>query len=566
MMDHLTIRQKLYAVFGALLVIFACVCLYSGYTLYAINNNAMRIATQHVKSVLALSQTTRALAVYRKAEYAMAGATTLSAQIYASQQMRGLAQQMDITFDAIAPELAGGTADDFQAMRAAWDAYKEHHAPFEEAVLAGRHDEAIKTLAATDADYEAIDWALGRIVDQRKDFIQQETNAATAHYETAKITLIAATLFVLLLATFMATYLSRSINRSVAYLMGISKEVAGGNLTVPVEVRTRDEFGILTGAYKETVETLHGLIESIQTMAQDVATFAEHLTQNADQSAEATQQVAGSIANVAASAAAQGEKIGTSSTDIVAMADDLHGFEQKAEASSAAAGRVDTIAKQGRDAVTGAVSQMTEISASVEQSAQAIRMLAERSTEIGQISDTISSIAEQTNLLALNAAIEAARAGEAGRGFAVVADEVRKLAEESGSAASKIAGLIASIQNETQEAARRMEQGTKDVEEGRTVIVQAGEAFQTITEAVGGLATQADAILSGARASAERAENLVKVMADIHASSESVTSETHSVSAATEEQAATMDDVAEASRKLLELSNQLQAAAARFRI
>ncbi|MCI6284880.1 MCP four helix bundle domain-containing protein [Selenomonas sp.] len=92
MMDHLTIRQKLYAVFGALLVIFACVCLYSGYTLYAINNNAMRIATQHVKSVLALSQTTRALAVYRKAEYAMAGATTLSAQIYASQQMRGLAQ------------------------------------------------------------------------------------------------------------------------------------------------------------------------------------------------------------------------------------------------------------------------------------------------------------------------------------------------------------------------------------------------------------------------------------------------------------------------------------------
>ena len=374
------------------------------------------------------------------------------------------------------------------------------------------------------------------------------------------------TVLLLLLAMFMATYLSRTINHSVAYLMGILKEVADGNLTVPVEVRSSDEFGVLTGAYKETVGNLHDLIENIQTTAHDVASFAGNLTENANQSADATQQVAQSVTNVAMSASEQERKIDLSSTEIVAMAQELHGFEQKAEASNTAADRVDAIAEQGRDAVTGAVTQMTEISDSVEQSAHAIRMLAERSSEIGQISDTISSIAEQTNLLALNAAIEAARAGEAGRGFAVVADEVRKLAEESGSAASKIAALISSIQNETQEAVMRMEQGTKDVEEGRTVIAQAGEAFQTITEAVSSLTQQAEAILSGARASAGRAEKIVAVMEDIHSSSKDVATETESVSAATEEQAATMDNVAEASRKLLELSHKLQEEAAKFRI
>ncbi|MDY6269449.1 MAG: hypothetical protein SPL39_10945 [Selenomonadaceae bacterium] len=112
MMDRLTIRQKLYAVFGGLIAIFACVCLYSGYTLYAINSNAMRIATEHLNHVLALSQSSRALAIYRKAEHSMAGATTISDQIYASQQMRGLSSQMDITFDVIEPLLSGDKADE----------------------------------------------------------------------------------------------------------------------------------------------------------------------------------------------------------------------------------------------------------------------------------------------------------------------------------------------------------------------------------------------------------------------------------------------------------------------
>ena len=421
-------------------------------------------------------------------------------------------------------------------------------------------------MASSEAAYQELDWDLGIIVDQSKDFIQQETNVAADRYQDAKILFLVLTIVVLVLSVSMALYLSRTIQRSVQYLMGISQEVADGNLTVPVEVQTQDEFGELTAAYKETIDKLHVLIDEIQRTSGEVSDFAAQLTENADQSAQATQQVATSVTNVAQSASAQGESIGTSQQEVVKMADELHGFEQKAESSSKAAERVDEIAQNGRKAMTGAVDQMTEISESVEHSATAIRMLAKRSTEIGQISDTIADIAEQTNLLALNAAIEAARAGKAGRGFSVVADEVRKLAEESGKAAAKIAELISSIQSETQVAVSRMERGTKDVEEGRAVIEEAGSAFQNITEAVGDLAEQVGDILAGAQASAARAERITHVMEEIHDEGKQVAAETESVSAVSEEQAAAMDEVAEASRRLSELSKTLRSAAAKFRI
>lgn len=253
-------------------------------------------------------------------------------------------------------------------------------------------------------------------------------------------------------------------------------------------------------------------------------------------------------------------------SDINSMAEQLHIFQQKAESSSRAAGHMEEISRQGRSHIMAAVKQMTEISNSVTSSADVIRLLADRSNEIGQISDTISNIAGQTNLLALNAAIEAARAGEAGRGFAVVAEEVRKLAEESDKAAHQIAALISSIQQEPQQAVRRMENGTEQVKNGQGVISAAGDAFGEIADAVDNLAHHAQDILQGAKLSADKAEALVKVMENIHQASTEVASETQSVSAATEEQSASMDEVANASHKLQDLSNRLQDEVARFKI
>lgn len=565
-MNNMTIRQRLYAVFGLVIGIFVCVSIYAGYNFYQINNGAMRIATEHMNNMMSLSQASSSLSSYRQCEYAMASAPTLSGQVYAAQEMRNLGNQMDIVFDNIAGSMEGEKAEAFSTMRQKWDSYRKGDANLEQLAGANKAQEALLYVAQREQAYNDVNWELGIVTDSYKDFVQAEVNAASDRYEQAKITLAVSILIVLLLSVFMVGALGHSINHSVAYLIGIFQEVAKGDLTVPMESNTKDEFGVLVGACKDTVDNLRRLIRNIQDTAHQTATFAGQLTENASQSAQATQQVAESICKVAGSASQQGEAVGSSMSDINSMAEQLHIFQQKAESSSRAAGHMEEISRQGRSHIMAAVKQMTEISNSVTSSADVIRLLADRSNEIGQISDTISNIAGQTNLLALNAAIEAARAGEAGRGFAVVAEEVRKLAEESDKAAHQIAALISSIQQETQQAVKRMENGTEQVKNGQGVISAAGDAFGEIADAVDNLAHHAQDILQGAKLSADKAEVLVKVMENIHQASTEVASETQSVSAATEEQSASMDEVANASQKLHDLSNTLQDEAAKFKI
>ena len=175
-MDQMTIRQKLYAVFGVIIGIFACVSVYSGYNLYQINNGAMRIATEHMNSVLSLSQASSSLSVYRQCEYAMASAPTLSGQVYAAQEMRNLGNQMDIAFDNIAGSMDGEKEAVFNQMRQKWEAYRKGNANLEQLVGSGRAQEALLHIAQTENAYNEVNWELGLVVDGHKDFIQQEVN------------------------------------------------------------------------------------------------------------------------------------------------------------------------------------------------------------------------------------------------------------------------------------------------------------------------------------------------------------------------------------------------------
>ena len=566
-MNSLTIRKKLFLVFGLLIIIFICNGIYSAFSLSRINDGALRIATEHLQGVLAASESSNALANYRQGEYAIVTATTLPNRVRAAQTTKKLGDQLDITFDAIEPKLSGDTAEEFRSMRQSWNSYKKNSALLIQLAENGQAPEAVKLLDRSASDYDTITNKLGVVVDDRKDFINKETiAAAAAEYSRTKVILTISILIVVLLSGFMAIYLSSNIHKSIRYLMDISKEVANGNLTVEVNAKTEDEFGILTNAYKDTIANLRTLIDHIQKTSENVAAFSEELTANAQQSAQATQQVAESISNVAASTNQQGTSVSSSTKDIREMSDDIRSFEENAASSSESAHHVESIASDGKTAIDGAVMQMNEITASVTESASVIQKLTERSTEIGQISDTISSIADQTNLLALNAAIEAARAGEAGRGFSVVAEEVRKLAEESGQAAQQIANLIASIQTDTQQAVQRMQKGTEDVQSSKDVVGKAGEAFQNITNAVGSLTNNAEMILEAAKRSVSKAEQLVLVMDGVNQTGRDVAAETESVSAATEEQSAAMDEIAGASQKLAVLAQDLQDSTAKFKL
>lgn len=565
-MSALTIRQKLNLIFVVLIVVFVSVSVYSAYALNKINEGAMRIATTHLLSVLIATDNGKAMEQYRQLEYAIVTAPNLISRSYAEKKTAKLADQIDITFDALEKSMQGNRDENLTALRQGWKAYRGQLNNIIALSNNNQSAQAAEILVGSLNKFEFLDDLLVKVIDARKDFINAETRAAAAEYERTKFILIVSVIVVILISVSMAVYLSRSINASIDYLIGIANHVAKGNLKVDVTPKSNDEFGMLTNAFAETVKQLKSLIEGITATADNLVNFSDQLTSNADQSALATQQVANSISNVAFNMTKQGEQVNSSVDEINEMTKNIAAFEKLSEQSSKAANDVADIAQNGRVAVTGAVSQMETIAASVTESAEVIRQLAARSEEISQISDTISAIAEQTNLLALNAAIEAARAGEHGRGFAVVADEVRKLAEGSALAASKIADLIRVIQNDTTRAVERMEQGMQDVQSGKSVVDKSGDSFSTIVQAVIGLTQNAEHILNAARSSSEKINKLVAVMDALNKTSAAVSQEAESVSAATEQLSASMDEIAGASKNMSDMAQKLKDSTSQFKV
>lgn len=262
---------------------------------------------------------------------------------------------------------------------------------------------------------------------------------------------------------------SDSLQRSITDLLNLINQVARGDLTMRGRV-TNDALGNVTDSVNFMLENFSKVIERVRKAAIDVSTSASQILLAADEMTTGATQ--------------QDQEITNTSSAVEELTVSMKQVSNNAEASAEAARRALDAAEQGNRAVRDTLEGMQRIRASVQATAKKIKSLGDRSLEISEIINVINDITEQTNLLALNAAIEAARAGEAGRGFAVVADEVRKLAEHSRSATKDIAALIKAIQAETNEAVVVMEEGTKEVEVGASLADQAGKALEAISSVV----------------------------------------------------------------------------------
>jgi methyl-accepting chemotaxis protein len=260
-----------------------------------------------------------------------------------------------------------------------------------------------------------------------------------------------------------------SLQKSVTEFLTIVSQIARGDLTLRGRV-TNDALGNVVDSVNYMLDNFCKVLERVRKAAIDVQSSAnEILIASEEMSSGAIQQ---------------DQEITNTSSAVEELTVSMKQVSNNAEASAEAARRALDAAEQGNRAVHDTLEGMQRIRSSVQATAKRIKALGDRSLEISEIVNVINDITEQTNLLALNAAIEAARAGEAGRGFAVVADEVRKLAEHSRNATKDIAALIKAIQAETNDAVVVMEEGTKEVEIGAKLADQAGKALEAISNVV----------------------------------------------------------------------------------
>nr|WP_072340012.1 MULTISPECIES: methyl-accepting chemotaxis protein [unclassified Pseudomonas] len=317
---------------------------------------------------------------------------------------------------------------------------------------------------------EAINVVLGRLLEINNQQADAFNRGAEQQYSRAFNMVVTLLVIATGLTLLFAWLLTNSITKPIANALDAAEEIAKGNLTRPITVDGSDEAGRLLRAMSTMQEKLRDTLQRISGSATQLASAAEELNSVTDESARGLTQ--------------QNNEIEQAATAVNEMTSAVEEVARNAVSTSEASKNATTSAGDGRDLVQETVSAIERMSADVQSTAALIGNLADESRDIGKVLDVIRGLADQTNLLALNAAIEAARAGEAGRGFAVVADEVRALAHRTQQSTSEIERMIGSIQSGTEHAVDSMRNSTERAESTLNIARGAGMSLDTINTAI----------------------------------------------------------------------------------
>lgn len=344
--------------------------------------------------------------------------------------------------------------------------------------------------------------------------------------KTSKVQILTALIIGL---TFLAISSLIIINKIIPSLSALNHAMKGvkegdGDLRSRIKIDSKDEIGAVSNSFNGLISDIHNIISEIQTAFSILKETAGQLSTNANQTSATAVETASTVNE---------------------MAYTIEQVSENAQKAAALSEETSREAEQGAIDVDRITSQMKIIALASEKTSQVVESLTSNLNQINQIVQFITQIADQTNLLALNAAIEAARAGEQGRGFTVVAEEVRKLAEQSASAAKNINKLIVIIQLESQRAVEAMVEGNRHAVEGKAVVGEVGDRFNKITSSVKGLANQ---------------------IQNVAAASEQILSGVQNIASTTEEQTATMEEVSASTEKLAQMAEDLNQLVGRFKV
>ncbi len=379
-------------------------------------------------------------------------------------------------------------------------------------------------------------------------------------------TLIAA-LVVLLAGIVIAWFMSNSFVRPIAEVIGQTQRIAAYDLSVKTENgKRKDEIGSLQDAVHLIGENLREIIREVSQSAESVAASSEELTATSQQSALASEEVARTITEISQGTGEQAESTSEASRQLTLLTEVIEEDQDYLTRLVEATRTVEQLTTDGLEAIRVLSEKTDESGRAAGEIGSSIQKTNDSSARIGEASSLISSIAEQTNLLALNAAIEAARAGEHGRGFAVVADEIRKLAEQSRNSTRIIDEMVKTLQSDAHHAVSTMKQVEAIVGEQVDSVNLTGEKYREIAGAIG----QAVEMMTTLQESGSRMRGMKEEVADriarLSAVAEENAAATQEASASMEQQTASMGEIANSSEGLSSLAQNLQTLISRFRV
>lgn len=416
--------------------------------------------------------------------------------------------------------------------------------------------------AATKITYNTIDPNWGWVVSAGT-YMEAFNKGSNSILMTIIITLAVSTLVGIVVIILFSRHLGNPIQLIAQNL----KKIADQDLSVKnIKIKNKDELGDLANGLNTMTANLKEVLNSVSNSAQQVAATSEELTASSEQTSRASEEITESIQQISSGQESQlfgmqeaknsVSQISSSITEITTNIKELN--ELSIETSK--------VSDSGNEVILQTVEQMNQINNQSTATTEAMLVLERKSQEIGEIINVITGIAEQTNLLALNAAIEAARAGEHGKGFAVVADEVRKLAEESGNAAKNISSLISEIQDNTKHTVQTANEGKLAIESGMKYVSNAGKTFEKISDDINLINNKLSFISGEIQEINSNTEVLVTEVNKTKDVTERSTDYTQNVVAAAEQQYASMVEMTAASRALAEMSEKLQDVVSDFKL
>ncbi|WP_100371773.1 methyl-accepting chemotaxis protein [Bacillus sp. FJAT-45037] len=370
-----------------------------------------------------------------------------------------------------------------------------------------------------------------------------------------------------LIAISLGAVMSLRITKPLKEMKHVAERMADGDLTVEVkQLKGKDEMAALASAFSTMQLQLRTLVGQLLNNSDQVAASSEELSASAEQTSRATEHTASAIERIAKGTDDQLQAADYSKGLLDEVASGVTEIASSATTVEAHSEQSRQYAADGGKLVRETVAKMNAIDQSVQDSDAAIQGMSEKASEIGGILDVIRGIADQTNLLALNAAIEAARAGEHGRGFAVVADEVRKLAEQSSSSTLKINDLISAMQAETKHSVSMMGLVKEEVSMGLKTANETNQKFIAITEAIELMNTQIEQMTGTVQSMAEKSTVVSESVNDMTSIARESAEHSSTVSASAQETLASMEEVTSSAQALTSMAEELQQLVKKFKI